>query len=110
MGFMRRKKKKKNRMITIILEKDEQLKEFPMKVGGKWAMLKVAKRLAAEGKKGWQLKDITGDEETAGMFMGFVDQYKKTNNIPIKGMVKAAGLQGVPRQIRDLIKREKKEE
>lgn len=111
MDFLRRKKNnKKKKVIIICLEKDGQLKEVPLKVGGKWGMLKVAKKLAAEGKNGWELRDITGDPETAGMFMGFVENYKKTNNIPIKGMVKAAGLHAVPRQIRDLLKREKKDQ
>ena len=102
----RKRTKKKIRMINIILEKDDQIKEFPINVGGKWGMLKVAKRLAAEGRKGWQLQNITGDPETAGMFMGFVDQYKKTNQIPVKGMIKAAGLSATPTFIKKLLKKD----
>ena len=102
-----RKKKKQKRMITVILERGDETKEFPMKVGGKWGMLKVAKRLTTEGRKGWLLLDITGDPETAGMFMGFVDQYKKTNQIPVKGMIKAAGLSATPTFIKKLLKKER---
>ena len=110
MGLLRRKQRKKpKRLITICLEKDGEIKEIEMEVGRKIGMLKIAKKLGSEGKQGWQLLDIKGDPEISGMFMGAVREFQKTGNIPIKTMVKSAGLSAVPKQIKDLLKREKKE-
>jgi hypothetical protein len=100
-------RKKKKKMITITLEKDGELRDHTLKVGKKLGMLKVAKKLASEGRKGWQLRDITGDPEIAGMFMGAVRDFKITGKIPVKSMVKQAGLRSTPGIIKKLIKKDK---
>lgn len=104
-----RNRKKRKRSITIILEKDGETKEISMDVGKKRAMLKVAKKLASEGKAGWQLLNITGDPEISGMFMGAANHYKNTGKVPMKSMMKSAGLQAVPGFVKKRLGLEKEE-
>jgi len=107
MRFKRKKQKKKQKTVTIWLKKDEENQQFQMKVGKRLGMLKIAKKLISMGRKGWQLYDITGDPETVGMFKGILDGYQAGDDVPIKKMVKTAGLKSTPGFIKKLIKKDK---
>ena len=70
-------------------------------------MLKIAKKLGSLGKQGWQLKDISGHPETVGMFNSLLSGYHTGDPVPIKKMVKAAGLAATPGFIKKSIKKDK---
>jgi len=108
MRFRRKRKEKKvKKWVHLELEKDGETKQVSMRVGKKVGMLKVAKKMGSLGKQGWQLKDISGDPETVGMFNSLLDGYQTGDPVPIKRMVKAAGLAATPGFIKKLIKKDK---
>ena len=110
MRFRRKKQqKKKKKWVHLELEKDGENKTISMRVGKKIGMLKIARKLTSLGKQGWQLKDISGDPETVGMFNSLLSGYHTGDPVPIKKMVKTAGLQAVPGFIKKLIKKERQE-
>jgi len=102
----RRNRKKAKKWVHLELEKDGEIKKVSMRVGKKVGMLKVAKKLGSLGKQGWQLKDISGDPETVGMFNSLLDGYHTGDPVPIKRIVKTAGLATTPRFIKKLIKKD----
>ena len=102
----RRKKKKEKKWVHLKLEKDRETKMVSMRMGKRIGMLKVAKKLGSMGKQGWQLKDIYGDPETVGMFNSLLNGYHTGDPVPIKRMVKAAGLAATPGFIKKLIKKD----
>ncbi len=106
----KRQKKKEKKWVHLELEKDGKIKTVSMRVGKKIGMLKIAKKLGSLGKQGWQLKDITGDPETVGMFNAVLGGYQTGDPVPIKRMVKTAGLQAVPGFIKKLLKKDEKKE
>ena len=103
---LRRNKKKAKKWVHLELEKDGEIKKVSMRMGKMIGMLKVAKKLGSLGKKGWQLKDISGDPETVGMFNSLLDGYHTGDPVPIKKVVKAAGMVAIPRFIKKLIKKD----
>ena len=106
----RRKKKKEKKWVHLELEKDGETKTVSMRMG-KWiGMLKIAKKLGSLGKQGWQLKDISGDPGTVGMFNSLLSGYHTGDPVPIKRMVKAAGLAATPGFIKKMIKKDEKKE
>lgn len=105
-----RHKKKPKREITLILEKEGAEEIITMKVGKKLGMLKIAKKLTSKGKQGWQLKEITGDPEFSGMFMGAINEFKSTEKVPVKRMVKDAGLSATPGFIKKMLKKDEKDQ
>jgi len=102
----RTKKKKEKKWIHLELGKDGETKKVSMRMGKKIGMLKVAKKLGSLGKRGWQLKDISGDPESVGMFNSVLDGYQTGDPVPIKKMVKTAGLAATPGFIKKLIKKD----
>lgn len=110
MRFRRKKQKKKEKKwVNLELEKDGETKTVSMRMGKRIGMLKIAKKLGSLGKQGWQLKDISGDPETVGMFNSLLSGYHTGDPVPIKKMVKAAGLAATPGFIKKLIKKDKEE-
>ena len=103
--FWKRKKKAK-KWVHLELEKDGETKMVSMRVGKKIGMLKIAKKLGSLGKQGWQLKDISGDPETVGMFNAVLGGYQTGDPVPIKKMVKTAGLAAIPKVIKKLLKKD----
>ena len=76
-----------------------------MRVGKRIGMLKIAKKLGSLGKQGWQLLNITGDPETVGMFNAVLDGYHTGDPVPIKRIVKTAGLVAIPGFIKKLLEK-----
>ena len=76
--------------------------------GQKIGMLKIAKKPGSLGKQGWQLKDISGDPGTVGIFNSLLTGYHTGDPVPIKKMVKAAGLAATPGFIKKLIRKDEK--
>jgi len=110
MRFRNRKKKEK-KTVTLWLEKNGETMELTMKTGSAMSMLKIAKKAASLGKQGWQLQNVTGsDEKTVGMINGVLSGYKTGDPVPIKKMVKAAGISAVPAPIKRLLKKEEKDQ
>lgn len=110
MRFRNRKNKEK-KTVTLLLEKDGETVELTMKTGSIRSMLKLVRKSTSLGKKGWQLKDVTGsDEKTVGMITGVLSRYKAGDPVPVKKMVKAAGLKAVPDPIKRLLKKEEKDQ
>lgn len=107
---LKRKKKKEKKWVHLELEKDGETKTVSMRLGKRIGMLKVAKKLGSLGKQGWQLKDISGDPETVGMFNSLLSGYQTGDPVPIKKMVKAAGLAATPGFIKKLIKKDESEQ
>ena len=105
-----RKKKKEKKWVHLELEKDGETKTVSMRMGKRIGMLKIAKKLTSLGKQGWQLKDISGDSKTVGMFGSLLSGYHTGDPVPIKRMVKAAGLAATPGFIKKLIKKDEKKE
>ena len=103
---MRFRRKKEKKWVHLELEKDGEIKKVSMRMGKKIGMLKVAKKLGSLGKRGWQLKDISGDPETVGMFTSLLDGYQTGDPVPIKRMLKTAGLAATPGFIKKLIKKD----
>ena len=103
---LRRNKKKAKKWVHLELEKDGEIKKVSMRMGKMIGMLKVAKKLGSLGKQGWQLKDISGDPETVGMFNSLLDGYHTGDPVPIKRMLKTAGLQAVPKQLKRFLKKD----
>ena len=106
----RRKKKKEKKWVHLELEKDGETKTVSMRMGKKIGMLKIAKKLTSLGKQGWQLKNISGDPKTVGLFNSLLSGYHTGDPVPIKKMVKAAGLAATPGFIKKLIKKDEKKE
>jgi len=107
MRFRNRKKKEK-KSVTLWLEKNGETLELTMETGSKLGMLKCAKKAARLAKQGWQLINITGnDEATVGLFKGLIAGYKTGDPVPIKRMVKTAGISAVPASIKRLLKKDK---
>ena len=106
---LRRKKKKEKKWVHLELEKDGEIKKVSMRMGKMIEMLKVAKKLGSLGKKGWQLKDISGDPETVGMFDSLLSGYHTGDPVPIKRMLKTAGLAATPGFIKKLIRKDEEE-
>jgi len=107
MRLLKRKKKEK-KWVHLEMEKDGEIQNISMRVGKKIGMLKIAKKLGSMGKQGWQLLNITGDPETVGMFNAVLAGYQTGDPIPIKRMVKAAGLSATPTFIKKLLKKDEK--
>lgn len=105
----RRNRKKEKKWVHLELEKDGETKTVSMRMGKKIGMLKVAKKLGSLGKQGWQLKDISGDLETVGMFDSLLGGYNTGDPVPIKRMLKTAGLAATPGFIKKLIKKDEEE-
>ena len=103
---LRRNKKKAKKWVHLELEKDGKIKKVSMRMGKMIGMLKVAKKLGSLGKQGWQLKDISGDPDTVGMFNSLLGGYHTGDPVPIKRMLKTAGLAATPGVIKKLIKKD----
>jgi len=107
MRFRRKRKEKKvKKWVYLELEKDGEIKTVSMRMGKRIGMLKVAKKLRSLGKRGWQLKDVLGDPESVGLFSSVLEGYQTGDPVPIKRMVKTAGLAATPKFIKKLIKKD----
>ena len=108
MRFRRkRQQKKEKKWVHLELEKDGETKTVSMRMSKRIGMLKIAKKLTSLGKQGWQLKDIFGDPKTVGMFNSLLSGYHTGDPVPIKRLVKTAGLAATPGFIKKLIKKDK---
>ena len=106
MRLGRKKQKKKSKWVRLELEKDGITQTVSMQMGKKIGMLKVAKKLGSFGKRGWKLKAVSGDSGAVGLFNSVLDGYQTGDPVPIKKMVKAAGLAATPKFIKRLIKKD----
>lgn len=102
----RNRKKKEKKWVHLELEKDGETKTVSMRMGKKIGLLKVAKKLGSLNKQGWALVEITGDPEAVGMFNSVLGGYQTGDPIPIKRLVKSAGLHAVPDFIKKRLKKE----
>lgn len=97
---------KEEKFVILLLEKGDEVTELRFK----WNKLKqkahAAKDIAKHARNGWQLLSVSGNAEAVDQIKRILAGYKSGDAVPVKKMMKEAGLQAMPGFLKKRLEKE----